>query len=250
MAPAVARKTRRDAIKRWRPRARPTLPATGPSPKPASTGSKWVLRPTLSLGLRALHRNYLQEAAPRPPGGAAVSALPVTFSRLSVARFPGLPANCGKHRRSRVSWLAEVWRAFVLRPLARWWRPPNNERHAKEADQETRDEARYEPEQAGQWGLSSTMWASPVAKGRFRPGSRLALGQQPWRRQRLRWRTIPQCRPDAWGASPKSTTCQRCLLEPSRTDTSRTSESDVQFRTLRGLFGTRPFPRPALGHGW
>ena len=34
-----------------------------------------------------------------------------------------------------------IWLALVRPLLARWWRVPNNERHAEEAEQETRDEA-------------------------------------------------------------------------------------------------------------
>ena len=66
----------------------------------------------------------------------------------SAGPFPGLPADCGKHRRPRVIWLTGTWWVLVVHLLARWWHSPNNERHAEEADQETRDEACYEPEQA------------------------------------------------------------------------------------------------------
>ena len=45
-------------------------------------------------------------------------------------------------------WLTGTWRVLVVHLLASRWRSPNNERHAEEADQETRNEARYEPEQA------------------------------------------------------------------------------------------------------
>lgn len=86
---------------------------------------------------------YGAAVAPACKGDTAVPK----EGQVSAARFPGLPANYGKHRRPRLC-LMGSWRGLVVHLFARWWRPPNNERNSKEADQKTRDEARDEPEQA------------------------------------------------------------------------------------------------------
>ena len=77
---------RRDAIKRGGPALRPHSQRRGRRRNQPQIRS-WVLRPTLNLGLRSLHRNYLQEAAPRPTGGAAVSIEPT--------KGVGLVCQCG-----------------------------------------------------------------------------------------------------------------------------------------------------------